>query len=78
MTKYVVHAPNRLNGKPQFVEAGSKSAACAKYAKANELDRFDCIAIEQDDTDEPPPPVDDGSCDPLYGQRMDSADMGEC
>lgn len=28
--------------------------------------------------EEPPPPVDDGSCDPLYGQRMDSADMGEC
>ncbi len=28
--------------------------------------------------DEPPQPVDDGSCDPLYGQRMDSADMGEC
>ena len=26
---------------------------------------------------EPPQPVDDGSCDPLYGQRMDSADMGE-
>jgi hypothetical protein len=26
---------------------------------------------------EPPPPVDDGSCDPLYGQRMDSADCGE-
>lgn len=30
------------------------------------------------DFDEPPQPVDDGSCDPLYGQRMDSADMGEC
>jgi hypothetical protein len=27
---------------------------------------------------EPPQPIDDGSCDPLYGQRMDSADMGEC
>ena len=26
---------------------------------------------------DPPAPVDDGSCDPLYGQRMDSADMGE-
>jgi hypothetical protein len=26
---------------------------------------------------EPLRPVDDGSCDPLYGQRMDSADMGE-
>jgi hypothetical protein len=26
---------------------------------------------------EPPQPVDDGSCDPLYGQRMDSADCGE-
>jgi hypothetical protein len=27
--------------------------------------------------EEPPPPVDDGSCDPLHGQRMDSADLGE-
>lgn len=27
--------------------------------------------------DEPPQPVDDGNCDPLYGQRMDSADVGE-
>jgi hypothetical protein len=27
---------------------------------------------------EPPHPVDDGSCDPLYGQRMDSADCREC
>ena len=27
---------------------------------------------------EPLEPVDDGSCDPLYGQRIDSADMGEC
>jgi hypothetical protein len=28
--------------------------------------------------EEPPQPIDDGSCDPLYGQRIDSADMGEC
>jgi hypothetical protein len=27
--------------------------------------------------EEAPQPVDDGSCDPLYGERMDSADMGE-
>lgn len=26
---------------------------------------------------EPPTPVDDGGCDPLRGQRMDSADVGE-
>lgn len=31
-----------------------------------------------DTQEEPPQPVDDGSCDPLYGQRIDSADMGEC
>jgi len=27
--------------------------------------------------EEPPPPIDDGSCDPLYGLRIDSADCGE-
>lgn len=27
---------------------------------------------------EPPQIVDDGSCDPLYGHRIDSADLGEC
>ncbi len=27
--------------------------------------------------EEPPQPIDDGSCDPLFGERMDSADMGE-
>ena len=26
---------------------------------------------------EPPQPIDDGSCDPLRGQRMDSTDLGE-
>ncbi len=31
-----------------------------------------------DFVNEPPQPIDDGSCDPLYGLRMDSADMGEC
>lgn len=35
-------------------------------------------AIPAEGDEEPPQPVDDGSCDPLYGQRMDSADMGEC
>jgi hypothetical protein len=34
-----------------------------------------CLASDVDA--EPPAPVDDGSCDPLYGQRMDSADCGE-
>lgn len=29
------------------------------------------------DSIEPSEPVDDGGCDPLYGRRMDSADMGE-
>ncbi|QPF81716.1 hypothetical protein IC762_12530 [Bradyrhizobium genosp. L] len=28
--------------------------------------------------DEEPPRDEDDGCDPLYGQRMDSADMGEC
>ena len=28
--------------------------------------------------DEPPHTDDDDGCDPLYGLRMDSADMGEC
>lgn len=34
-------------------------------------------AIPMLSIEEPPQPIDDGSCDPLYGQRMDSADMGE-
>jgi hypothetical protein len=51
--KYVVHAPNRLNGKPQIVEASSASAACTKYAKANDVHRFDCIAIEQTNDAQP-------------------------
>lgn len=35
------------------------------------------LIVGDDASHEPSPPVDDGSCDPLYGQRMDSADMGE-
>jgi|GEM_PF-1978230 len=38
----------------------------------------ECVAdFFRDEDSEPAEPVDDGSCDPLYGQRMDSADMGE-
>lgn len=31
----------------------------------------------EDCHDEPPATIDDGSCDPLFGQRMDSADCGD-
>jgi hypothetical protein len=35
------------------------------------------LPSEMNDPHGEPPCIDDGSCDPLYGQRMDSADMGE-
>jgi hypothetical protein len=36
------------------------------------------LPLRPDYLDEPPQSVDDGGCDPLYGLRMDSADLGEC
>lgn len=45
MAKFIVHAPNRRNGSAEMVTAKSASEACAKYAAASGLDRFDCIAI---------------------------------
>lgn len=68
-----------------FTQNGRQPTTCADGSvtmDANGATRQLCEAIRAvlglpPDDAEPPMPIDDGSCDPLYGQRMDSADMGE-
>jgi hypothetical protein len=51
---------------------------CKMKAATMRIQALRKAALKPIDFEEPPQPVDDGSRDSLYGQRMDSADMGEC
>lgn len=56
-------------------------AAFLKDARVNArqaLAAVDSLFADEKPAEEPGQPSDDGSCDPLFGVRMDSADMGEC
>jgi hypothetical protein len=57
--------------------ASARSEAQRRGFREN-ISRLEAVRDALITAQEPPQPVDDGGCDPLYGQRMDSADMGEC
>lgn len=63
--------------KADMMENALREIAASAAAKGGEWASEQAFAMLEF-IDEPPQPVDDGGCDPLYGQRMDSADLGEC
>lgn len=70
-----IHAKSGDNGEIT-IHTYDKALSLALVAAINKVDE-DRQPKAVDPDPEPPQPTDDGSCDPLYGQRMDSADLGE-